>query len=218
MKLADSEGEEEESPGMSACRSTEKRDIREQDWSRQPCDANDSTRHSSFQTTLFSAVPEISTGILNAMDRLGMTHLRGYRKSASMPNSSRISSDRYTDGSAQSADYGTEAWLHGSSRFQSSKEGKFTSDFERDDPIGTISYISAKVIISGKLNTELADSENPCASFSSEDPRSSFRSEDGGHLIISDPHSDFQALAAASAADASLFSFVDEEDYESDEA
>lgn len=216
--FSDSEGEEEESPGMSACRSTEKRDIREQDWSRQPCDANDTTRHSSFQTTLFSAVPEISTGILNAMDRFGMTHLRGYRKSASMPNSSRISSDKYTHGSPQSADYGTEAWLHGSSRFQSAKGGKFTSNFETEDSIGTISYISAKVIISRTVNPELADSENPCASFGSEDPRSSFRSEGDGHLISSDPHSDFQALATASAADASLFSFVDEEDYESDEA
>lgn len=34
----------------------------------------------------------------------------------------------------------------------------------------------------------------------------------------SGPESDFQALAAASAADASLFTFGDDEDYASDEA
>jgi hypothetical protein len=32
-----------------------------------------------------------------------------------------------------------------------------------------------------------------------------------------DPPSDFQALAVASAADASVFSFVDDDDYESED-
>lgn len=72
--------------------------------------------------------------------------------------------------------------------FAADSDGKQGSNGE------TISYIPGKVIVSGTL-----------AGDGDDDPR----------LSMEAPPSDFQALAAASA-DSSLFTFVDEDDYESD--
>lgn len=205
--LADSDGEKEESPGVSARPSTEKRDMRESE-------AAATTSQTAFQIALSNAVTEVSTGILNAMDRLGMNHLRVHARSASVPSSPRISSDRHNYGSARSADYEKDCWSIGSSRFQSSNDvlrKQFTYDFEAGEPAG-LTVDSA--ICNRELSGLSLDCENSGASFRSDDPGSSFRSEDG---TFGDAPSDFQALAAASAADASLFTFGDEEDYDSDE-
>ncbi|KAG0564540.1 hypothetical protein M758_8G115300 [Ceratodon purpureus] len=205
--LTDSDAEKEESPAVSARPSTEKRDMRESE-------AAATTSQTPFQIALSNAVTEVSTGILNAMDRLGMNHLRTHSRSASVPSSPRISSDRHHYGSARSADFEKDSWSTGSSRFQSSKEvlqKQFTYDFEASEPAGSM-------VDSSVCNRELSglslECENSGASFRSDDPGSSFRSEDD---TFSDVPSDFQALAAASAADASLFTFGDEEDYDSDE-
>ena len=202
--LADSEGEKEENPGISVRPSLEKRDMRESE-------ATATTSQTAFQIALSNAVTEVSTGILNAMDRLGMNHLRIHPRSASVPSSPRISSDWHNYGSARSADDEKHGWSTGSSRFQTSKQElqkQFTYDFEADELAGT-------TVDSAIWNTERSgwslECENSGASFRSDDPGSSFRSE------VSEAPSDFQALAAASAADASLFTFGDEDDYDSDE-
>lgn len=213
LKRADCEGEDSTS--------------KQEDWSHSQPD--------TLRSTLFNAVPEISTGILNAIDRFSITHLRRggtSTKSASMPNSPRTSSsDRYINnnrthgGSARSADGSGRdfaSWLisgsgSGSGSSSSRFQELFASNFERDEeePVATISYIPGKVIIDGMLSPELAESENNYPSKS----KSSFGSEDEGEysVVSCDVPSDFQALATASAADASLFTFVDEEDYYSDE-
>lgn len=203
--LADSEGEKEGSPGVSARPSIEKRDMGESEATATPS-------QTAFQIALSNAVTEVSTGILNAMDRFGMNHLRVHQRSASVPNSPRISSVRHNHGATRSADYEKDGWSTGSSRFQSSKEmleKQFTHDFEAGEPAGI-------TVDSATGNGELPglDCENSGASFRSEDPGASFRSEEG---TFSDVPSDFQALAAASAADASVFTFGDDEDYDSDE-
>ncbi|XP_024359682.1 phosphatidylinositol 3,4,5-trisphosphate 3-phosphatase and protein-tyrosine-phosphatase PTEN2A isoform X5 [Physcomitrium patens] len=59
--------------------------------------------------------------------------------------------------------------------------------------------------------------ESEGTSLMSEDPESSFQSKGIARLTSSDPPSDFHAMAAANSADASLFTFGDEEDYQSDE-
>jgi len=53
-----------------------------------------------------------------------------------------------------------KAWLHGSSRFQSSKEGKSESSpliLTEKIQIGIVSYISAQFIVFESLSPELAD-------------------------------------------------------------
>ena len=185
---------------------------------------------------------EMSSGILNAMDRFGISHLGGQNgKSMSMPSSPRISRDRLGQfGSARSADYERDGWstTTGSSRFQNDvAKGmeKDSEDFEKDESdagLMTANYDAMRTNSHGSAEQEeshqpieLASGapigcENPAnSSFRSEEPDGSFRSEDEHRsaVLAADPPSDFQALAAASAADASLFTFGDDEDYESDE-
>lgn len=209
--LVDSEEEEEGSPKVSARPCTENRDIR-------VSEATATTSQTPFQTVLSNAVTEVSTGFLNAMDKFGMTHLKAHPRSASMPNSPRnVSLERHDHGSSRSADHEKDGFSTGSFRFQTSKaelQKKFTYDFEGGE--------------SPSVNTDLPDNscreyaalslecDNRRISSQSEDPGSSLKSEDDASLICSDPPSDFQALAAASSADASLFTFG-EEDYDSDE-
>lgn len=183
---------------------------------------------------------EVSSGFLNAMDRIGISHLGGQNgKSMSMPSSPRISRDRLRQfGSARSADYERDGWsttTAGSSRFQNDvakSVEKFSEELEfdggptteDDDAVTRNSHGSGEQEESDQP-VELASgasigTENPAdSSFRSEEPGGSFRSEEDYGSVVSaaDPPSDFQALAAASAADASLFTFGDDEDYESDE-
>jgi len=147
-------------------------------------------------------VTEISTGLLNAMDRFGMTHLR---KSASLPNSPRVSADQHEQHSlAWSADFEKDSTQ--SSRFQSSKEvlrKQFTYDFEAGE--------------SARMPSDSDEYRDGLSACNRVDLASSSRSEEDVNLPLCEPTSDFQALAAASAADASLFTFCDDEDYDSDE-
>lgn len=209
--LADSDEEEEGSPEVSTRPCTENQDVR-------GSDATATTSQTPFQTVLSNAVTEVSTGIINAMDKFGITHLRAYPRSASMPNSPRIVSlERHNHGSSRSADHEKDSWSTRSSRFQNSKatlQKRFTYDFEGCESADMNTDLPD---ISCREHTALSlDCDNRSISSRSEDPGSSFQSEDDASLMSSDPPSDFQALAAASSADASLFTFG-EEDYDSDE-
>ncbi|XP_073386395.1 uncharacterized protein [Physcomitrium patens] len=204
----DIEGEAEECLGVSTRPYTDEQDTIA------------STSHMTLQLALSNAVSDVSTGIFNAVDRL-----RSHTRSASMPSSPRLFSDQYNRGFARSDDNSKVGWSAGSSRLQSLNEGlqeKTTHAYDKSGSANINSFTSGRGIDDFTVcDTEFVefplDFENPSSPVRVEDEGSSFRIEDDVSVMSSDSCSDFQALAVASAADTSLFTFADEEDYESDE-
>jgi phosphatidylinositol-3,4,5-trisphosphate 3-phosphatase/dual-specificity protein phosphatase PTEN len=171
-----------------------------------------------FQNVITNAMSDMGNGILNAVDRIRISHLSVSGRLTSLPNSPRmIHGDRQDFGSARSTGENVAncEWLYGSSR---SLSGRFlaSSSFE-DQTVKTAGKLEQLGIINVDQTGDGGDFSDHLCSHFKETPNSSFHSEDNGSVNYVDPPSDFQALAVASAADASVFSFVDDDDYESED-